>query len=79
MKKTIDAEYWRKIWWSKKEAKIALVNLMIPDEKGKLQRVKEVQLESGNTISVKDITEEQAHEFMKALCPSWAFPEGTQL
>lgn len=74
-KKQIDAEYWRKIFWSKKEAKKALLNLMIPTENRKLSKVLEVTLENGNTIPVEQVTEEQAHEFMKALCPSWAFPK----
>lgn len=70
-KKKLDAKAWREIWWNKKKAKEALVGLMIPVN-GKLSPVKEVQLANGNTIPVEDVTEEQAHEFMKALCPKWA-------
>lgn len=74
-KKKIDKEYWRKIWWSKSEAKKALVGLMVPvGPSGKLSAVKAVSLANGNTIPVEDVTEEQAHEFMKQLCPSWAKP-----
>ena len=75
-KREIDAEYWRKIWWSKSEAKKALVGLMMPrGPKGKLSKVTHVTLENGSQIPVEDVTEEQAHEFMKAICPTWAFQD----
>ena len=71
--KKIDKDYWKKIWWSKSEAKKALINLQVPDEKGKLRFIKFVDLANGSRIAVEDVTEEQAHEFMKAICPEWAF------
>jgi hypothetical protein len=71
-KDKIDAKMWREIYWSKKKAREALVNLMIPSDDGGFARVKELTLANGSTIPVDECTEEQAHEFMKALCPSWA-------
>lgn len=73
--KQIDKEYWKKIWWNKSEAKKALVNLEIKADNGKMAKVLHVDLANGNRIPVEDITEDQAHEFMKALCPDWVFKD----
>lgn len=73
-RRKIDKEYWREIWWSKEKAKEALMNLEFDGDNGKPARVQRVQLANGNQIPVEDVTAEQAHEFMRALCPSWAKP-----
>lgn len=70
--KKIDANMWREILSDKAKAKEALVELTFEGDNGELVSVKEVQLENGKTIPVKNITEEQAHAFMSALCPDWA-------
>lgn len=77
-KKKIDAKYWREIWWSPSKARAALIGLMVPHptKKGRLSKVEYVTLESGAKIPVEEVTEEQAHEFMKQLCPTWAHPSG---
>ncbi len=71
-KRKIDANYWREIVEDPKAAKEALVNLVVNGNS-----VTELTLESGNTIPVTAVTEKQAHDFMKALCPSWAKPKDT--
>lgn len=72
----LGAKEWREIYWNKAKAKEALINLMVPVTDGKfgtkLSPVKFVDLMNGSRIPVADVTEEQAHEFMKALCPTWA-------
>lgn len=75
-KKKIDAKYWREIWWSPSKAREALIGLMIPDKNGKPRKVEYVKLDGGRQIPVEEVTEEQAHEFMKQLCPTWAHPSG---
>jgi len=63
----IDIKMWQEILLSPKKAKEALVGLITP--KGKVEIVK---LANGKIVPVGEITEEQAHEFMTALCPTWA-------
>ena len=72
-KKKITKSQWVKIYWNKTEAKNALQNLSVPDHSGKLRKVTFVELENGKRIPINEVTEEQAHEFMKAICPEWAF------
>lgn len=75
-KKKIDAAMWREIYWNPTRAKEALINLEVPADNGKLAKVTHLDLESGLRIPVKDVSEKQAHEFMKKLCPSWAHTKG---
>lgn len=72
MSRQIDAAYWKEILLSPAKAREALINLEIEDSAGKMTKVLFLNLENGNRIPVEDVTEEQAHEFMKNLCPSWA-------
>lgn len=65
----IDAKRWREIYWRKGDAREALVNLVIEDTDGKMKKVEHVVLSNGRQIPVSEVTEEQAHEFMRALCP----------
>lgn len=63
----LDTAYWQKIVADPAEAKKALIGLMTPDGP-----VEFVQLADGTQIKTTETTEEQAHEFMCALCPTWA-------
>jgi hypothetical protein len=68
-KEKMNAKMWREIFFNKEKAKEALVNLWIPNDNGRLRKVEFVTLASGTKIKVEDVSEEQAHEFMKELCP----------
>lgn len=68
MRTKIDKAYWQRILGDSSAAKEALQYLEFDGG----ARVEFVELSNGNRIKVEDVTEEQAHEFMSSICPTWA-------
>lgn len=63
----IDTEYWQRITTDKKVAREVLMNLVTPQG-----RVTFMTLDNGAQLPINQVTEEQAIEFMRSICPSWA-------
>lgn len=75
MRTKVDAAYWREILLNPAKALDALRHLEMQDEDGRIRKLEYFILDDDTKIPLEQVTQEQAHAFMKRLCPSWALTE----